>query len=102
MGLHWVMHSSEMNSEKSTQTPKNGADNELHYALSGLEQHERRELELLQVRLQQIEALKAELLSRILDSYLKWEELVNILKKEEDAVVTEVDRRVEALRQLSR
>ena len=102
MGLHWVMHSSEMNSEKSTQTPEDGADSELHFALSGLEQHERRELELLQVRLQKLEALKAELLSRILDSYLKWEELVNMLQKEERAVVTEVEQRVEALRQLSR
>ena len=96
------MHSSEMNSEKSTQTPEDGADSELHFALSGLEQHERRELELLQVRLQKLEALKAELLSRILDSYLKWEELVNMLQKEERAVVTEVEQRVEALRQLSR
>ena len=102
MGLHWVMYSSEMNSEKSTQTPEDGADSELHFALSGLEQHERRELELLQVRLQQIEALKAELLSRILDSYLRWEELVNVLLTEERAVVTEVERRMEALRQLSR
>ena len=91
-----------MSSEKSTQTPEDGADSELHFALSGLEQHERRELELLQVRLQKIEALKAELLSRILDSYLKWEELVNMLQKEERAVVTEVEQRVEALRQLSR
>ena len=91
-----------MVSEKSTQTPENGADSELHFALSGLEQHERRELELLQVRLQKLEALKAELLSRILDSYLKWEELVNVLLTEERAVVTEVERRVEALRQLSR
>ena len=96
------MHSSEMSSEKSTQTPEDGADSELHFALSGLEQHERRELELLQVRLQKIEALKAELLSRILDSYLKWEELVNMLQKEERAVVTEVEQRVEALRQLNR
>ena len=102
MGLQWVMYSSEMSSEKSTQTPEDRADSELHLALSGLEQHERRELELLQVRLQKLEALKAELLSRILDSYLKWEELVNVLKKEERAVVTEVEQRVEALRQLSR
>ena len=96
------MHSFEMASEKSTQTPEDGADSELHFALSSLEGHERRELELLQVRLKKIEALKAELLSRILGSYLKWEELVHMLQKEERAVVTEVEQRMEALRQLSR